>query len=99
MSGTTLVVGADLAGAAAGAPGVIRYTRTGSAWGNEVALRATGARAAGGFGASVALDGDLLLVGAPDDDGAGANTGAVCCVRPQRRRVDAAGSSPPRPGG
>lgn len=69
MSGQVAVVGARLdddLGADAGA--VYVYRRDALAWNEEQKLTALDAAPADGFGDAVAVDGDLILVGAPDDE-------------------------------
>lgn len=42
--------------------------RTGATWTEQIALTAPDARPLDAFGSSVAVQGDTLVVGAPDDD-------------------------------
>ena len=60
-------------------PGVVYvYTQSGSTWTEQTKLYAKdGEYAAQGFGSSVAISGDVLAVGAPQDNSLGANAGAV----------------------
>ncbi len=51
------------------------YRPTGTTWGGEVKLFAADAEAGDEFGGAVAIDGDVILVGAPEDTHGG-NTGA-----------------------
>ena len=79
FDGTTLVVGAHLdATTAPGAGAAYVFTRDGSGWRERAELLAPDGAADDRFGASVAVDGDTILVGAPLDDTAqGESTGAV----------------------
>jgi hypothetical protein len=47
------------------------FTRAGSAWSQQAYLKASNTGADDGFGASVGISGDTLLVGAPGEDGGG----------------------------
>ncbi|MBV5304948.1 MAG: hypothetical protein JZU70_12255, partial [Chlorobium sp.] len=60
-------------------PGVVYvYTKSGDTWTEQTKLYARdGEYAAQGFGSSVAISGDVLMVGAPQDNSLGANAGAV----------------------
>lgn len=63
LSADRLAIGADRAGNGAGA--VYLFVRNGTTWSQEARLTASDAVAHAGFGGSVALDADTLLVGAP----------------------------------
>jgi hypothetical protein len=63
LSGDRLAVGADRSGTGAGA--VYVFARTASVWTEETRLAAVDPAERDGFGSSVALDADTLLVGAP----------------------------------
>jgi hypothetical protein len=78
ISGDTIVVGAPRDDTAAGsrAGSAYVYTFDGSTWGSEVHLFASDAGADDRFGYSVAIDGDSILVGAIQWDGALSNAGA-----------------------
>jgi len=78
--GDTIVVGApddDEAGVAdVGAIHV--FARSGYLWGQPVTLHASDAAAGDRFGAAVAIDGDIIVVGSPNHDGGnGAAQGSV----------------------
>ena len=76
MSGNTLAVAADLDGASYGV--VYIYEWIGANWQETAKLYANDRGSAGqGFGESLALVGDTLLVGAPGDDTRGLDAGAV----------------------
>jgi hypothetical protein len=79
LDGETAVVGeplADLAGNNSGAAYV--FTRTGDTWTQQTKLTATDAAAEDRFGISVAVQGDVALIGATGQDVDGVdNTGAV----------------------
>lgn len=80
MEGTTLIVGApETAGVFAARPGaVFVYERSpGGTWTETDVLEPVGGGATDRFGASVALDGDTLLVGSPGHDAPGAPGGSV----------------------
>jgi hypothetical protein len=63
LSGDRLAIGADRGGSGAGA--VYVFVRSGSVWTQEARLVAADSAQRDGFGSSVALDADTLLVGAP----------------------------------
>lgn len=81
ISGDTVVVGAHTessAGSSAGAAYVFARNLGGAeAWGQVRKLSASDAAAGDRFGEAVAIAGDLVVVGAPYDAGAGSGTGAV----------------------
>lgn len=70
VDGDTAVAGAwnDSLPAGSGAGSAYVFTFDGAAWNASVKLAAPDAATGDGFGASVSLDGDTLLVGAPFDD-------------------------------
>ena len=73
-SGDTLLVSA----AFKGSNGVYVFTRTGSTWDSGAELTAPGVAAKDGFGASVAVSGDVAVVGAAEQPVGGVdNVGAV----------------------
>ena len=63
LAGDRLAIGADRANGKAGA--VYVFVRSGTAWTQEARLTANDATARDAFGASVALDADTLIAGAP----------------------------------
>ena len=77
LDGDTLVVGANLEGSTAAggesnndasyAGAVYVFTRSNGIWSQQAFLKASNAEAFDEFGTSVALDGDTLVVGAPDE--------------------------------
>jgi len=76
MSGDTLVVGAARQELTVGA--VYVYTWSGGAWVEQAKLYPSDRGSAGqGFGKSVAIDGNRLIVGAPQDNTVGNNSGAA----------------------
>ena len=76
MNDSTLVVGAARVGALSGV--VYVYTRSGETWSEQAKLYAPDGNVAGiGFGSVVALYNDVVVVGAPNDNRMGANTGAA----------------------
>jgi len=69
LSGDTLVVGApDNNGASDDQGAVFVYTRSGATWTLQQKLTAQDGAANGGFGFSVAISGDTVVIGAPLDD-------------------------------
>ena len=78
ISGNTLVVGAELDGSTRGVVYVYTWNAAQARWVEQAKLYAPDRDSAGeGFGKSVAIDGDRLIVGAPNDSTVGANGGAV----------------------
>jgi hypothetical protein len=73
VSGDVIVVGApyeDSGGSDAGTAYVYQRMQTGAdLWGQVKILHAVGAQAFDGFGHSVAVSGDVIVVGAPGEDG------------------------------
>ena len=79
MSGTTLVVGAQLTDASEGTVYVYTWDAGSSSWVEQAKLYASDRYGSGGlgFGRSVAIFGNVLIVGAPLDASAGPDTGAA----------------------
>ncbi|NNF57919.1 MAG: T9SS type A sorting domain-containing protein [Rhodothermaceae bacterium] len=78
--GTIALIGARLDGGAGSSTGsAYVFTRSGTTWAEEAKLLASDGADGDRFGAAVALsaDGQVALVGAQDDDDAGAGSGAV----------------------
>jgi len=78
VSGDTVVVGApadDDGGFTSGA--VYVFVRSGTIWTEQAKLTASDAAAGDGFGSSVAVSGDTVVVGASDDDDAGESSGSA----------------------
>ena len=78
VDGDTAVIGAyqdNGNGADSGAAYV--FTRNEGVWDDGVKLTASGGEAYDNFGISVAVNGDTVVVGAPGNDGAGADSGAA----------------------
>ena len=76
--GDTIVVGSygnNGGGADSGA--VYVFTRTGTTWTQQQKLLSADIAAGDGFGYSVSVDGDTLVVGTPLDDDAGSNSGSA----------------------
>ena len=72
IDGDTAVVGArrdDDAGSSSGSAYV--YTRSGTTWTQQQKLVASDASTSAGFGGSVAIDGDTIVIGANGDQGSG----------------------------
>lgn len=78
VSGEYAAVGAPFDSAGAPNSGSVRlYRLSGASWQYQGALVASDGTTGDRFGAAIAMDGNILVVGAPDDDDAGANYGAV----------------------
>jgi len=85
--GTTVAIDGDVAvvgapyhhgqGASSGAAYVYRIPSPGSTWIERARLLASDERAGHNFGYSVAISGDTIVVGAPDDEDDGSAGGAV----------------------
>jgi hypothetical protein len=79
LDGDTLLVGESRddtpAGTRAGSASV--FVRTGTVWNLQQKLTASDAQMEDRFGRSVALHGDTVVVGAPQEDGPGSNSGAA----------------------
>ncbi|KAH8066830.1 protein kinase [Aureococcus anophagefferens] len=84
VSGDLVVVGAygnDDAGAVTGSAYVFRTTNAGASWTQTAKLVASDAAEDDGFGISVAVSGDLVVVGAMYNDDAGSNSGSAYVFR------------------
>ena len=72
LSGDTLAVGAPAPpnpGNSAGGSGTVYvFTRNGTTWAQQAEVKASNAAVLDEFGRSVALDGEMLVVGAPGED-------------------------------
>lgn len=78
ISGETVIAGAHLdddAGNDSGAAYV--FTRSGTTWAEQAKLTAADGGSSDHFGYSVAIDGDVAVVGAPQDDDRALNGGAA----------------------
>lgn len=78
ISGDTVVVGAfldDDGGSNAGSAYV--FSRVGGLWTQQAKLTAADRASGDGFGISVAIDGDLAVIGADQDDDGGSNSGSA----------------------
>jgi hypothetical protein len=84
LDGETAAVGAfvaDAAGLDSGAAYVYRYDATSGLWAEDDKLVPADGAASDYFGESVALDGEVLLVGADSEDDNGAEAGAAYVFR------------------
>jgi hypothetical protein len=82
VSGDTAVIGAyhdNDAGSRSGSAYV--FVRSGGVWTEQQKLTASDAAAEDAFGQSVALAGDMAVVGAPNDDDAGSYSGSAYVFR------------------
>ena len=80
ISGDTLVIGAELEGSSSGVVYVYTWNTATARWVEQAKLYAVDRSNGGagfGFGKSVAIDGNLLIVGAPGDNTFGTNAGAA----------------------
>jgi hypothetical protein len=69
ISGNTAVIGASHTSLNATGQGSVHvFVRSGRSWTRQARLTAPGAAASDHLGASVAISGDMLVAGAPDDD-------------------------------
>lgn len=78
IDGTTAVVGSlndDASGSDSGSVYILNYD--GSSWGQTQKLVAAGVGSFDGFGDSVAISGDTIVIGSPGDDDAGSGAGAA----------------------
>jgi hypothetical protein len=78
LSGDTAIVGAsgdDDAGADSGSAYI--FTRSGAAWAQQAKLTAADGAAGDRFGESIALSGDIAIIGAYLDDDQGSNSGSA----------------------
>ena len=74
ISGNSVVVGTDLNDNSGSA---YVFTRSGASWSQQAKLKAGDATAGDRFGASVAISGDSVVVGAFADDDGGLNSGSA----------------------
>jgi hypothetical protein len=90
VSGDVLVIGAYREGSGEGAVYVLhRMEGGGNSWGNITKLSASNLEASDGFGFDVAVWGDVIVVGAPNDDqGTTVNTGEVYVYHRMEGGVD-----------
>jgi hypothetical protein len=79
IDGSTVVVGAIVDGDGSGRSYI--YRRNGTAWNLEAPLQPTGAGLEDLFGVSVAVDGGLVIVGAPGDSQTASQAGAAYIYR------------------
>lgn len=82
ISGDYAIVGAlgdDDLGSSSGSAYLFAYD--GSSWVEEQKINASDGAEFDGFGTSVALDGEVILIGAPGDDDNGSNSGAAYLFR------------------
>merc|ERR1719155_19033 len=80
ISGDLVVVGAygnDDSGSSSGSAYVFRTRNSGASWTQTAKLVASDAAAQDNFGYSVAISGDLVVVGAYEDDDAGSSSGSA----------------------
>ena len=79
ISGTTIVVGAldfssGISGEPSGTGAAYVFVRSGAIWEEKACLRASNADRDDEFGRSVAISGNIIAVGAPEEDGDAAST-------------------------
>jgi hypothetical protein len=85
LFGSSVAIDADTAvvgsfannGAGVDSGAVYVFTRTGSTWTQQAKLLAADGAAGDGFGSSVAIDGDTIVVGAAFDDDGGGDSGSA----------------------
>ncbi len=77
VSGDTAVVGAAHKNGDSSPGAVYVFTKSGSDWTQQQKLAASDGFAGDLFGASVAIDGDTILVGTPNDNDSGAASGSA----------------------
>ena len=78
ISGETAIVGARLDGDAGSSSGsVYVFVLNGDTWTEQAKLTASDGVAGDLFGYSVSINGDIAIVGAPDDDDAGSASGSA----------------------
>ncbi len=79
ISGETVVVGAkeDISSGFSDSGSVYIYTRSAGNWTQQQEITASNAAIDDDFGYSVDIDGDSIIVGAPENDSAGASEGAA----------------------
>lgn len=78
ISGDTIVIGADgddTSGLQAGAAYV--FVRSGTTWSQQAKLTSADGAGADFFGSSVAVDGEIVVIGAPGDDDNGSFSGSA----------------------
>jgi len=78
IDGDTVIVGAsgeDTGGSSAGAAYI--FTRSGSTWTQQAKIQASDIQAGDQFGKSVAIDGDTIVVSAPNEDTGASNAGSL----------------------
>ena len=84
LSGDVVVIGAagvDDGGSGSGAAYIYKYDPNTSQWVEEAKLTAFDAAISDAFGSSVAVDGDVVVIGAPSDDDNGSNSGSAYVFR------------------
>lgn len=79
IDGNVIVASSTFNGAVIGKVDVFRYN--GSTWASDGQLVATGVVGSDLYGTSVSVSGNVAIVGAPNDDDAGTNAGAVYVFR------------------
>ncbi len=78
ISGEVVIVGAERDDDAGGSSGsAYVFVRNGNTWGQQTKLTASDAVIGDEFGYSVAISGDMAIVGANDDDDAGSRSGSA----------------------
>lgn len=76
LAGDTLVVGAQYETEDTLSVGAVHvFVRDGGQWAQQAVLRASNAREGARFGCSVAISGDTIVVGSPDESGDASSTG------------------------
>ena len=84
LSGDVVIVGAEGAnddGSDSGAAYIYRYDENTSQWIEDAKLTASDAAIDDVFGSGVAVDGDVVVIGAPRDDDNGPNSGSAYVFR------------------
>jgi len=82
IDGEVMLVGAPRDDGAAGSAGAAYvFRRTGTVWAQEEKLTASDAASNDHFGQTVSIDGNLAVVGSPDDDDAGSRSGSAYVFR------------------
>ena len=76
LCGDTAVVGSGAMDGSVGA--AVVFTRSGTAWSEEQKLQQSPPVFGSAFGNAVALEGDTVVVGVPDDNALGSAQGAAC---------------------
>ncbi|MCC6553316.1 MAG: hypothetical protein IT372_09895, partial [Polyangiaceae bacterium] len=77
LSGDTAIIGAPLNAGNSGSGAAYVFVRSGSTWAFQAKLAPGDGAADDNFGASVGIDGDIAIVGAPHDDDMGTDSGAA----------------------